>query len=85
MNIRLMIAVVLAALLGAPVASRAGEVPAERQEAIAAMLAAMKCEMDAADIEADGDGYELDDVFCADGQYDMDLNADLTVTDKRKE
>lgn len=38
-----------------------------------------------ANIEAGGEGYELDDVFCSDGQYDMYLNADLTVADKRKE
>lgn len=27
----------------------------------------------------------LDDVFCADGQYDIKLDANLAVTEKRKE
>ncbi len=74
-------------LLIAPTAlfAQDGAVPAETQEQIVAMLAEMQCEMDVADIEADGDGYELDDVFCADGQYDIDLDADLQVTNKRKE
>lgn len=50
---------------------------------ITAMLAEMKCEMDEDDIERDGDGFELDDVFCADGQYDIDLDADFEITNKR--
>jgi uncharacterized protein involved in high-affinity Fe2+ transport len=85
MKIRLMTTVVFAALLAAPLGLRAEEIPADKEKAIADMLATMKCEVDPANIEAGGKGYELDDVFCADGQYDMDLNADLTVADKRKE
>ncbi|MEZ0000314.1 hypothetical protein [Sinorhizobium fredii] len=84
MNIRLMTTVVLAVLLGAPLALHAEEISADKQ-AIADMLAAMKCEVDPANIDAGAEGYELDDVFCSDGQYDMNLNADLTVADKRKE
>lgn len=75
----------LAALLAVPFAASAAEVPADKQTAIQDMLKTMQCEVDPANIEANGDGFELDDVFCADGQYDMDLNADLTVADKRKE
>ncbi|MBL3569323.1 PepSY domain-containing protein [Rhodovulum sp. BSW8] len=80
---------VLAALL-APAAltpALADEaVPAETAERIMAMLTDMQCEMDPADIEAeDNGGFELDDVFCADGQYDIDLNADLEITERRKE
>lgn len=85
MKIRLISTVTLALLLGAPLGLQAQEVPADKQKAIVDMLATMKCEVDAANIEASGTGYELDDVFCADGQYDMDLNADLTVAEKRKE
>jgi hypothetical protein len=85
MKIRLMTTVAFAVLLGAPLGLRAEEIPADKQKAIADMLANMKCEVDPANIEVDGEGYELDDVFCADGQYDMALNADLTVADKRKE
>lgn len=75
----------VAAFLTLPVAAGAQEVPAEKVTAIQAMLKTMQCEVDPANIEADGDGFELDDVFCADGQYDMDLKADLTVAEKRKE
>ncbi|WEX74064.1 hypothetical protein PYH37_001437 [Sinorhizobium numidicum] len=85
MKIRLMTTVVFAVLLGAPLGLGAEEIHADKQKAITDMLATMKCEVDPANIEANGTGYELDDVFCADGQYDMDLNADLTVADKRKE
>ncbi|MDX0537437.1 hypothetical protein GOC55_29040 [Sinorhizobium medicae] len=85
MKIRLMATVVLAALFAALLGLRAEDIPADKQKAIADMLAAMKCEVDTANIEANGEGYELDDVFCADGQYDMDLKADLTVAEKRKE
>ncbi|WP_323131103.1 MULTISPECIES: hypothetical protein [Sinorhizobium] len=85
MKIRLMATVVLAALFAAPLGLRAQDIPADKQKAIADMLAAMKCEVDPANIEANGEGYELDDVFCADGQYDMDLKTDLTVAEKRKE
>ncbi|MCF8481239.1 MAG: PepSY domain-containing protein [Rhodospirillum sp.] len=63
----------------------AGEVSAETQAAISAKLAEMHCEVDPDNVEAEGDGYELDDVFCADGQYDMDLNATFDVVEKRKE
>jgi hypothetical protein len=52
---------------------------------INAVLADMQCEVDPEDIEIDDDGYELDDVFCADGQYDIDLDADLNVVSQRKE
>ena len=75
----------VAAFLALPVAAGAQEVPAEKVTAIQAMLKTMQCEVDPANIEADGEGFELDDVFCADGQYDMDLKADLTVAEKRKE
>jgi hypothetical protein len=85
MKIRLTTSVVLAVLLGAPWGPRAEEIAADKQKAIADMLATMKCEVDPANIGAGGKGYELDDVFCSDRQYDMELNADLAVADKRKE
>lgn len=54
--------------------------------AIDAALAAMTCEVDSANIEAEDDGsFDLDDVQCADGQYDIRLNADLTEKERRKE
>lgn len=85
MHSQKMTTVFLAAFLSLPFAASAAEVPADKQKAIQDMLKTMQCEVDPANIEADGDGFELDDVFCADGQYDMDLNADLSVADKRKE
>ncbi|MCE6953320.1 PepSY domain-containing protein [Cereibacter sphaeroides] len=54
-------------------------------EKVTALLASMQCEVDPANIEAEGDGWELDDVFCADGQYDIKLDANFAVTEKRKE
>ncbi len=49
-------------------------------------LAAMTCEVDPANIEVEDDGaFDLDDVICADGQYDVKLNADYTEKERRKE
>ena len=49
-------------------------------------LAAMKCEVDSDNIELEDDGsFDLDDVICADGQYDVKLNADFTEKERRKE
>ncbi|MEO1492236.1 MAG: PepSY domain-containing protein [Pseudomonadota bacterium] len=61
------------------------KVTAEEEAKIMALLTEMQCEMDADDIEKEDDGYELDDVFCSDGQYDIDLNADFEVTNKKAE
>ena len=54
-------------------------------EQINTLLSGMQCEVDPSNIETDDGGYELDDVFCADGQYDIDLDAEMNVTEKRKE
>ncbi|MGP3696239.1 PepSY domain-containing protein [Rhodobacter sp. NSM] len=75
----------LAVVLAATTAS-AQEVDEATVGKINAMLTEMQCEVDPVNIEVeDGGGYELDDVFCADGQYDIKLDADLAVTEKRKE
>ncbi len=63
----------------------AQDVPDETVMTIQEMLAAMQCEMDPGDIEPTEGGFELDDVFCTDGQYDIELDADLAVVEKRKE
>lgn len=52
---------------------------------ILAVLKGMNCEVDPADIEAEDDGFVLDDVFRADGQYDMKMNAKKEVVTRRKE
>ena len=49
-------------------------------------LAAMTCEVDPANIDVEDDGsFDLDDVICADGQYDVKLNTDYTEKERRKE
>ena len=68
-------------LVTAPVAAQ----DAATVEKIMAMLAEMQCEMDPDDIEVEDGGYELDDVFCHDGQYDIELDTELNVVGKRKE
>ncbi|WP_223252403.1 hypothetical protein [Paracoccus mutanolyticus] len=46
----------------------------------------MTCEVDADNIDVEDDGsFDLDDVICADGQYDIKLNADFTEKERRKE
>lgn len=77
--------VLAAALALSPAAVSAQEVPAETATKIQAVLAEMQCEVDPANIEPSGEGFELDDVFCADGQYDMDVDKDLKVVGKTKE
>ena len=72
-----------AAIFAGP--AMADEVTPEEVTKINALLAEMQCEMDDDDIEKEDDGYELDDVFCSDGQYDIDLNANFEVTNKKKE
>ncbi|MEL7138796.1 MAG: PepSY domain-containing protein [Pseudomonadota bacterium] len=57
----------------------------EAIDKIMEVLLAEECQMDDGDIEVDGDGYELDDVFCSDGQYDMEMNAAFEITNRRKE
>lgn len=60
--------------------------PTEEQIAqIMEMLESMRCEMDDADIEIDGDEIELDDVFCGGGQLDIDLNEEMHITGMRAE
>lgn len=54
-------------------------------ERIEAMLKGMECQMDPDDIEKEDGGFELDDVLCASGQYDIDLNASFEVTNRRAE
>lgn len=61
--------------------------PTDQQIArIDEVLAALTCEVDPDNIEAEGDGgFDLDDVICADDQYDIKLNADFTEAERRKE
>lgn len=61
------------------------EATAEQIAAIDAKLAEMQCEVDPDNIETEDGGFDLDDVICADGQYDIAMDANLEVTEKRKE
>jgi hypothetical protein len=57
----------------------------QTMQQIDTMLADMDCEVDPSNVEVEDDGYELDDVFCADGQYDIELDSNLNETGRRKE
>ncbi|MCP1200658.1 hypothetical protein [Notoacmeibacter sp. MSK16QG-6] len=85
MKILILKAAVLALLLGSGPVVAAEEITPEKEAEIMALLASMQCEMDPADIEIEDDGYELDDVFCSDGQYDIELDAELNIVEKRAE
>ncbi|MEM7505188.1 MAG: PepSY domain-containing protein [Pseudomonadota bacterium] len=78
---------IAALVLGCATPAFADNHPSEEQLAkINAMLTDMQCEVDDDNIEKDGDGWELDDVICADGgQFDIVLDADLNVVEKRAE
>lgn len=58
---------------------------AEQQARIDAVLAEMKCEVDPENVEVEDGMFDLDDVMCADGQYDIKLDANFAVTERRKE
>lgn len=77
------IAVIAAALLGAP--AMAQEASEEQMTRIDEVLAGMKCEVDPASVEVEDGTFDLDDVICADGQYDIKLDANYAVADQRKE
>lgn len=80
---RILVATALMAMV-AP--AMADEDPSpEAVERINTLLAEMTCEIDEDNIELEDGGYDLDDVLCADGQYDITLDADFNVTGKRKE
>ncbi|MGB3243373.1 MAG: PepSY domain-containing protein [Sulfitobacter sp.] len=73
------------ALLAGPALAE-GPVDADTVAKIEAMLADMECQMDADDIEAQDDGYELDDVICKGGnQFDIELDKDLNEVGRRAE
>ncbi len=75
----------LALVLAVSAPAYADEVSEEDITRINALLAEMQCEMDEEEIEVEDEGFELDDVFCADGQYDIELNENFEVVEKRKE
>ncbi len=59
---------------------------AEQIEKITAALAAQDCDVDPDEIEVEDDGsFDVDDVACRDGQYDVRLDKDYNVVGMRKE
>jgi hypothetical protein len=75
-----------AALAFLPLVAMAKEGPTEEQMTrIDEVLTAKSCEVDPANVEVEDDGFDLDDVMCADGQYDIKLDASFAVTEEHKE
>lgn len=59
---------------------------AEQIAKITEVLAAQDCEVDPDEIDVEDDGgFDIDDVACRDGQYDIKLDAEYNVVNKRKE
>jgi hypothetical protein len=54
-------------------------------EGVETAIKAIGCTVEENDIAAKGDGYKADDVECKDGQYDMLLDKDFKITEKKKE
>lgn len=78
------IAAILALGVSAPVWADA-HAQEEHVMKIMEFMEGIGCEMDPDDIEVEDDGYDLDDVLCPDGQYDITLDAEFNETGRRKE
>lgn len=75
-----------AALAFLPLAAFAeGGATPEQMARIDEVLKAKSCEVDPANVEVADGAFDLDDVMCADGQYDIELDANYAVTEERKE
>jgi hypothetical protein len=58
----------------------------EQVEGVQKAIKAMGCTVEDTNIEAEGSGYEADDVVCEDDtQYDVYLDKDFNVKNKVKE
>jgi len=84
---RIIVAVAALSLLASTSAYAAKEALTEEQiEGVQTAIKAMGCTVEDTNIEAEGAGYEADDVICKDdGQYDVYLDKDFKVTNKVKE
>ncbi len=75
-----------AAVFALPCAALAQDGPTDAQMAeIDKVLAEKRCEVDPANVEVEDGVFDLDDVMCASGQYDIKLDASYAVTEERKE
>jgi hypothetical protein len=83
---RTIVAAAAIALLASTSAYAAKEALTEEQiEGVQKTIRGMNCTVEDTNIEAEGSGYEADDVICDDGQYDVYLDKDFKVTKKVKE
>ncbi len=83
---RTIVAAVALSLLASTSVYAAKEALTEEQiEGVQKTIKGMDCTVEDDNIEAEGSGYEADDVICKDGQYDIYLNKDFTVKNKVKE
>jgi hypothetical protein len=74
---------VLFAVVATPVFAEA--LTEKQVEGVETTIRGMECTIENGNIESQGDGYMADDVICKDGQYDMTLDKDFKVTNKKKE
>jgi hypothetical protein len=74
---------VLFAVVATPVCAEA--LTEKQVEGVETTIKGMDCTVEDSDITSKGDGYKADDVICKDGNYDMMLDKDFKVTDKKKE
>ncbi len=79
MSHRLAFALICAALLATPAYA---DGPASEAEVarVTEVLQGMGCTIGASGVEKDDDGdFEIDDAACADGKFEIELNADFTL------
>lgn len=85
---RIILAAAFALGCAAPALADGHQLSSEQMAAIDALMESMRCEV-AGEIEVEMDGdemeIELDDVICAGGQFDMELNSDIHLTGARAE
>jgi hypothetical protein len=75
----------LTVIFGTAMSAQAGDVPAEALAGIEKALTAIGCTVEADDIEAEGDGYQAEEVKCQDGEYDVTFDKGYGITSKEKE
>lgn len=78
-------AAALAVLPFAAAAEESMTATAEQMARIDDTLKTRSCEVDPVNVVVEGGVFDLDDVMCADGQYDMKLNAGYQIIEERKE
>ncbi len=81
-----LVALLPLAALSQEAAERVDTVPQVALVRITALLAEMDCTMETSGIQAiPAGGYVLDGVECADGRFDLELDAELNVTARHED